>query len=136
MSIIVYGQVQVVILSVTGPVSGVTIPGERLQSEMTRKHYVTWTVQQSIRKITGVGEKGLVRDWNVFISLLFSLFFKKIIFYFEFEYCQGDNCHRFWPIIYNTDEYVYSEGLVRLVQLSPDIPGESLYFLFFYVHFF
>ena len=28
-------------------------------------------------------------------------------------------------VIYNTKEYVYSEGVVRLVQLSPDIPEES-----------
>ncbi len=27
--------------------------------------------------------------------------------------------------VYNTEEYVYSEGLVRLVQLSPDVSEGS-----------
>jgi hypothetical protein len=36
-----------------------------------------------------------------------------------------DNWHRYWPIIYNTKEYIYSEGLVRLLQLSPDIPEDT-----------
>jgi hypothetical protein len=30
-----------------------------------------------------------------------------------------------WPIICNTEEYIYSGGLVRLVRLSPDIPEET-----------
>jgi hypothetical protein len=32
--------------------------------------------------------------------------------------------YRYWQIICNTEEYVYSEGLARLVHLSPDISGE------------
>jgi hypothetical protein len=40
--------------------------------------------------------------------------------------CHGDNWNRYGPIICNTEEYVYSEGLCyRLVQLSPDIPEGS-----------
>jgi hypothetical protein len=35
--------------------------------------------------------------------------------------CHGDNWYRYCPIICNTEK-AYSEGLVRLVQLSPDIP--------------
>ncbi len=38
--------------------------------------------------------------------------------------CHGDNWHRYWPIICDTEEYVYSEGLVRLLESSPDISGE------------
>jgi hypothetical protein len=35
--------------------------------------------------------------------------------FFSASGCHGDNWHRYWPIIC-TEEYVYSEGLVRLVQ--------------------
>ena len=39
--------------------------------------------------------------------------------------CHGDHWYRYSPIICYTEEYVYSEGLVRLVQLSPNIPEGS-----------
>ena len=38
--------------------------------------------------------------------------------------CHGDNWNRCLPIIYDTEEYGYSEGLDRLVQLYRDFPEE------------